>query len=198
MVLSRMCFPADCRILSPIALFQPISAETYREGYTRHGCFVSATPHSISIKSASLRLRFTSKLHGVIVINWLSVRCICLLILMYYTHSAADDYTEAAALNRAVRVLCWVMTTPENHMSKAIHIQATWGRRCTKLLFVTEMDDTGALSVVRVDVQTGREHLTAKSMFAFQHIYDHHFNDADWFMKVSKKVLFETQRREVL
>ena len=88
-------------------------------------------------------------------------------------------------MTRAVRVLCWVMTTPENHMSKAVHIQATWGRRCTKLIFVTEKDDVGALNAVRVEVETGREHLTAKTMSAFQHIYEHHINDAEWFMKVS-------------
>jgi glycoprotein-N-acetylgalactosamine 3-beta-galactosyltransferase len=69
-------------------------------------------------------------------------------------------------------------------MSKAIHIQATWGHRCNKLLFVTEKDDTGALAAVRVDVETGREHLTAKTMNAFQHVYEHHLDDADWFMKV--------------
>jgi glycoprotein-N-acetylgalactosamine 3-beta-galactosyltransferase len=91
----------------------------------------------------------------------------------------------ATALNRAVRVLCWVMTTPDNHLSKAVHIQATWGRRCTKLLFVSEQEDTGALSAIRVDVEAGREHLTAKTMSAFQHIYDHHIDDAEWFLKVS-------------
>ena len=53
------------------------------------------------------------------------------------------------------------------------------------LLFVSEKDDVGALSAVRVDVETGREHLTAKTMSAFQHIYEHHINDADWFLKVS-------------
>ena len=30
----------------------------------------------------------------------------------------------------------------------------------------------------------GRGHLTAKTMAAFRYIYEYHFNDADWFMKV--------------
>ena len=64
-------------------------------------------------------------------------------------------------------------------------MQATWGRRCNVLLFVTEKDDVGALSIMKVDVATGREHLTAKTMSAFDHVYEHHRQDADWFLKVS-------------
>jgi len=69
-------------------------------------------------------------------------------------------------------------------MSRAVHVQATWGRRCNVLLFVTEKDDVGALSIMRVDVATGREHLTAKTMSAFDHVYEHHRHEADWFLKV--------------
>jgi len=98
----------------------------------------------------------------------------------------ADDDTIAESLRHKVRVLCWVMTQPENHMSRAVHVQATWGRRCNVLLFVTEKDDVGALSVMKVDVATGREHLTAKTMSAFDHVYEHHRDEADWFLKVSR------------
>jgi len=101
---------------------------------------------------------------------------------------AADDDTIAESLRRSVRVLCWVMTTPDNHMSRAVHVQATWGRRCNVLLFVTEKDDVGALSIMKVDVATGREHLTAKTMSAFDHVYEHHRHEADWFMKVTLRL----------
>lgn len=36
---------------------------------------------------------------------------------------------------------------------------------------------------VEVDVEEGRNHLTAKTMHAFKHMYDNHFDEADWFMK---------------
>ena len=36
---------------------------------------------------------------------------------------------------------------------------------------------------IDVTVQKGRWHLTAMSMKAFDYIYKHHYDDADWFMK---------------
>ena len=36
-----------------------------------------------------------------------------------------------------VRVVCWVMTAPANHQTKAKHIKATWGKRCNKLIFIS-------------------------------------------------------------
>ena len=106
---------------------------------------------------------------------WYCVRC--------------DDSTVADTLRRDVRVLCWVLTNPGNHVSRAIHIEATWGRRCNVLLFVTEKDDLAALSVIRVDGASGYQHLTAKTMTAFDHVYKHYRNEADWFLKVIRHIL---------
>ena len=36
---------------------------------------------------------------------------------------------------------------------------------------------------IGLDVKPGREHLTAKTMQAFEHVFQHHLSDADWFMK---------------
>ncbi|CAG0893439.1 unnamed protein product, partial [Darwinula stevensoni] len=38
--------------------------------------------------------------------------------------------TLAEEISKKVRVLCWVMTQPENHRKKARHVKATWGKRC--------------------------------------------------------------------
>ena len=68
---------------------------------------------------------------------------------------------------------------------KAIHVLATWGKRFDMLIFVSEKDDAkGSLPIFEVgESLIGRDHLTAKTMKAFDHVYKHHFEHADWFMK---------------
>ena len=44
-----------------------------------------------------------------------------------------------------VRILCMVTTCPGNELSKAVHVQATWGRRCDTLIFVSS---AGVLPVI--------------------------------------------------
>jgi len=81
-----------------------------------------------------------------------------------------------------VRVLCWVLTKPENLQTKAVHVKNTWARRCDKVVFVSSKNDT-EFPTVGINVTEDRNHLTEKTMRAFKYIYDHHFNDADWFLK---------------
>ena len=37
-----------------------------------------------------------------------------------------------------VSLLCMVLTTPTNYKLKAVHVAATWGRRCSKLVFLSD------------------------------------------------------------
>lgn len=93
-------------------------------------------------------------------------------------------YEDALAkkLYEEVRLLCWIMTQPENHKTKAIHIKRTWGSRCNKLLFMSSQKDPD-IEIVALPVGEGRENLWDKTKRAFEYIYRHHFDDYDWFMK---------------
>lgn len=94
-----------------------------------------------------------------------------------YNSSIADE------LNKNIRVLCWILTTPENHKTKAIHVQKTWGKKCNKLLFMSTQYDRNIEGLVALPVKEGRGTLWDKTRSALQYIYNHHFNEADWFIK---------------
>lgn len=51
------------------------------------------------------------------------------------------DVELADELYDEVKVLCWVMISPEFHHTRGIHIKNTWGRRCNKLLFMSSTND---------------------------------------------------------
>ena len=85
-------------------------------------------------------------------------------------------------LTAKVRILCWVMTSPQNLDKKAQYVKKTWGKRFDVLLFMSSVtNDT--FPTIGLNVSEGRSHLTAKTMLAFRHVYEHYLDKADWFMK---------------
>lgn len=95
---------------------------------------------------------------------------------------ALENSTIASSLYKEVRILCWIMTHPSNHRLKAIHVKKTWGSRCNKLLFMSTRADA-ELDAIKLNVSESRYKLWGKTKRAFQYIYQHHMNDADWFMR---------------
>lgn len=99
------------------------------------------------------------------------------------THSHSNENNSIADLMyNEVRVLCWVMTQPNNHQKKAKHVQRTWGNRCNKVVFMSSKDDP-ELGAVALPVSEGRNNLWAKTKEAFKYVYENHYDEADWFMK---------------
>lgn len=94
-----------------------------------------------------------------------------------------ENKTLQKQLYDEVRVLCWIMTSPNNIMKKARHVQRTWGTRCNKLLFMSTKADDRLKNVIVLPVKEGRNNLWAKTKEAFKYIYQHHLDDADWFFK---------------
>lgn len=92
------------------------------------------------------------------------------------------DDTLSDILYSEVKVLCMVMTYPDNHQTKAIHVKETWGRQCNKLLFMSsELDEN--LDVVILPVEDSRKELWNKTKSAFKYLYENHIDEFDWFLK---------------
>ena len=80
------------------------------------------------------------------------------------------------------RIFCWVSTYPANHCTKAAAVRDTWGRRCDKILFVSNEDDP-SLPAINLTTNSRYNGLWAKTKAAFRLIHEQHLNEADWFLK---------------
>ncbi|OQR71569.1 glycoprotein-N-acetylgalactosamine 3-beta-galactosyltransferase 1-like, partial [Tropilaelaps mercedesae] len=98
-------------------------------------------------------------------------------------HEHNDRDTVARELAKRVRLLCFILTSPNTHATKAAHVKATWGRRCDRLLFMSSKQDNNLPSVALPIGQEDRDHLWEKTKLAFSEIYEHHLESADWFLK---------------
>lgn len=101
-----------------------------------------------------------------------------------YNKLGNDAYngTLADQMFNEVKVLCMVITQPENHKTKAIYVKNTWGKRCNKLLFMSSAHDS-VLDPIVLDIPENRTFQWRKTRESFQYVYNNHLDDADWFLK---------------
>lgn len=98
-------------------------------------------------------------------------------------NSSFTNTTTADNLRHRVRILCWILTYPKNHRTKAINAKETWGRRCNKLLIMSSKRDDVLDTIVVNVTKENRRSLWSKTRQAWKYVYRHHLNDADWFYK---------------
>ncbi|XP_034552606.1 glycoprotein-N-acetylgalactosamine 3-beta-galactosyltransferase 1-A [Notolabrus celidotus] len=104
------------------------------------------------------------------------------LINLLHPHHADEDSRVADVLYQKVRVLCWVMTGPHTLESRARHVKATWSRHCNVVIFMSSVEDPD-FPTVGLGTKEGRDQLYWKTIKAFHYIYEHHADEADWFLK---------------
>jgi len=94
----------------------------------------------------------------------------------------------------STRVLCLILTSPKNFLTRAKAVNETWAPRCDGYFFITErvseslspeqVKFTEQVPIAPIkNITPGYEHLTQKSTLAFLFAYENYFNDTDWFVK---------------
>ncbi|SPP82411.1 glycoprotein-N-acetylgalactosamine 3-beta-galactosyltransferase 1 [Drosophila guanche] len=117
-----------------------------------------------------------------------------LLLYVYDVNRATPWCTSSATMATATatatttpldtRILCMVLTCPENVQSLARHVHATWGKRCSRLVFVSS-ESYEPLGVVQVVDASGGgyEDLWNKTREGFRHVWQEYGQDYDWYLK---------------
>ena len=104
-----------------------------------------------------------------------------------------EKYDESLSkqLHNEVRILCMVLTYPAHHMTKAIHVNNTWGRKCTKLLFLSYFSETsengvegsGDLKFINLPITDSYKELWNKTKLGLRYLYANYIDQYDWFLK---------------
>lgn len=76
----------------------------------------------------------------------------------FHSDRPHENTTIAEQLYNEVRILCLVMTSPEDHQSKAIHVKRTWGSRCNKLIFMSTVEGSIIIFILLISVENSILH----------------------------------------
>ncbi|XP_030244362.1 glycoprotein-N-acetylgalactosamine 3-beta-galactosyltransferase 1 isoform X2 [Drosophila navojoa] len=135
--------------------------------------------------------------------------CAFMLILniddVHIDISSRSDYASSAAAHRIqrdlaadIRVLCMVLTCPENLELNAQHVHATWGQRCNKLIFASSenYEPLGVVKVVEPDAGSYKD-LWNKTREGFRYVWQEYGDQYDWFVKADDDtyIIMENMRR---
>ncbi|KAH9088126.1 hypothetical protein LEN26_019644 [Aphanomyces euteiches] len=86
-----------------------------------------------------------------------------------------------ASSSSRVKILCWVNTYQANH-DRARSIKATWGKRCDKIVFMSNVEDD-SVPTVRIVAPPTHLHLWQKHRAIVRLLWREYGNDYDWIFK---------------
>lgn len=99
--------------------------------------------------------------------------------------SISNSMTPLTSVNisEEVKILCWILTYPENHDTKALAVRNTWGRFCNKLVFVSSsLDDNFEVILVK-NITEDRTSLWPKTRQGLEKISKKYGKQYDWYLK---------------
>lgn len=102
-------------------------------------------------------------------------------------HSPDEEFHKnedivAAKLSKHIKILCLVITAPENFNTKTVAVNQTWGKRCSKLLFVSSKKNE-SFPVIDFPVPAGKQNVWGLAKEAFKYVYTNYLGTADWILR---------------
>ncbi|XP_066450122.1 glycoprotein-N-acetylgalactosamine 3-beta-galactosyltransferase 1-like [Eleutherodactylus coqui] len=117
----------------------------------------------------------------VAIHTWKKIEDMSLLKKIPHTHQSGSSKVSDD-LSEKVRILCWIMTSPKNLDTKAIHLKHSWTRHCNVALFMSSTTNN-SFPTIGLGTKEGRDQLYWKTIRAFQYVHKNYFDQADWFFK---------------
>ncbi|WAR17156.1 C1GLT-like protein, partial [Mya arenaria] len=100
------------------------------------------------------------------------------------------DDSPAEDLKRKIRVLCLILTTKQNLLTRARVVNATWAKRCSMYFFVISFQNNRTASsqnnitdIIATPFKETREMLVYKVQYALMYVYNNFIDQFDWVLK---------------
>jgi len=99
-----------------------------------------------------------------------------------YAKFALDLVQITQEKQKYPKILCFVNTISVHHYTRAMAVKETWGQRCDKLIFFSNVTDE-VLGSIKIDVIADHNHLWQKHKASLRYVWEHYRHDYDWFYK---------------